>query len=109
MTVEKIVEHAARQALEYSFRGAPMLSVSADLTIGVWTLDEILRTRLWSRSTYATTTAGTLRTHGDVLLPTFAEPHCDIVLPAATTAAARALLAHFGPALDNPYKRRRWS
>jgi len=107
LTMEKIVAHAARQMLEYSFQGRPMFSVSADLTIGAWTIEEILRTRLWSRSTYATTTVGTLRTHGYVSLPTFAAPHCDIVLPTATSAAARALLAHFGPTHDNPYKRRR--
>ena len=44
---------------------------------------------------------------GYLLLPTFAVPHCDIVLPAATTGAARALLAHCGPTIDHPYKRRR--
>ena len=107
MTIEKIVEHAARQALEYSFQGKPMFSLSADMTIANWTLEQILRTRIWSRSTYATATARTLRAAGYVLLPTFAVPHCDIVLPAATTGAATAILAHFGPALDNPYKRRR--
>jgi hypothetical protein len=84
-----------------------MFSVSADVTIGHWTLERILRARMWSRSTYATTTPRALRIAGYLLLPTFAVPHCDIVLPAATPAAARDLLAQFGPALDNPYKRRR--
>ena len=60
------------------FQGKPMFSLSADMTIANWTLEQILRTRIWSRSTYA-----------------------------ATTGSATAILAHFGPALDNPYKRRR--
>ena len=91
------------RALEYSFQGKPMFSLSADMTIATWTLEQILRTRIWSRSTYATATARTLRTAGYVLLPTFAVPHCDLVLPVATTGAGTAILAHFGPALDNPY------
>jgi hypothetical protein len=57
LTLEKIVEHAARQALAYSFRGEPMVY--------------------------------------------------DIVLPEVSAPAARALLAHFGAVLDNPYRRRR--
>lgn len=107
LTVEKIVEHAARQAIEYSFRDEPMISMSADLTVGGWTLEAILRERIWSRSRYATVTAGVLRAAGYLLLPTFATPHYDVVLPEATEMAARALLAHFGVVLDNPYKRRR--
>lgn len=84
-----------------------MFSVSVDTTVGGWTVDQILRTRMWSRSTYATTIVSTLRRAGYLLLPTFAVPHTDIVLPSATLAAAMDLLAHFGPPLDNPYKRRR--
>ena len=30
LTAQKIVEHAIRQSLEYSFQGEPMFSVSAD-------------------------------------------------------------------------------
>ncbi|MBI1736787.1 MAG: hypothetical protein HYR51_16595 [Candidatus Rokubacteria bacterium] len=107
LTVERIVEHAARQAREYSLLGQPMISVSADLTVGGWTVEAILRERLWSRSRYATVPVGVLRSAGYLLLPTFAVPHYDIVLEEASEAAARRLLAHFGPVLDNPYKRRR--
>lgn len=107
LTAEKIVEHAARQALEYSFRNQPMISISADLTIHGWTLEAILRERLWSRSRYATATAGVLRIARYLLLPTFAVPHYDIVLAEASEVAARALLEHFGPVVDNPYRRRR--
>lgn len=94
-------------AFDGSFREEPMISISADLTVGGWTLEAILRERIWSRSRYATVTAGVLRSAGYLLLPTFATPHYDVVLPEATEMAARALLAHFGPVLDNPYKRRR--
>jgi len=107
LTLEKIVEHAARQALAYSFRGEPMVSISADLTVGAWTVEAILRTRMGSRSKYATVTVGVLRAAGYPLLPTFAPPHYDIVLPEVSAPAARALLAHFGAVLDNPYRRRR--
>jgi hypothetical protein len=107
LTLAKLMDHAARQALEYGYRGTPMFSVSVDAAFGNWTLEQILRTRMWSRSTYATTTPRRLRVAGHLLLPTFAVPHCDIVLPAATMAAAADLLAQFGPTLDNPYKRRR--
>ncbi len=68
LTVQKLVEHARRQQRDYSYRGEPMASVSVAATIGDWTLERILRERLWSRSTYATTVA-TVRQAGFELLP----------------------------------------
>ncbi len=107
VTVEKILEHARREEGRFNYRGAPMASVSVDATIGGWTLEAILRDRLWSRSTYATTTVGALRRSGHDLLPTFGAPHYDLLLPAATLEAAGSLLVRFGPAERNPYRRRR--
>ena len=41
------------------------------------------------------------------LLPTFEVPHDDVVLPVATPEAASTLVALFGPAERNDYRRRR--
>jgi len=102
VTVEKILEHARREEGRFTFRGAPMASVSVDATIGDWTLEAILRDRLWSRTTYATTTVGALRRSGHDLLPTFGVPHYDLLLPAATLKAAGSLLATFGHGRAQP-------
>lgn len=107
LTVEKLLEHAIREQRRFSYRGLPMPSVSVDATVGGWTVEAILKERLWSRSSYAVTTAGRLREAGCVLLPTFAVPHYDVLLPATTEAAAGTLLSLFGPAERNPYRRRR--
>ncbi len=106
LTVQKLVEHARRQQRDYSYRGEPMASVSVAATIGDWTLERILRERLWSRSTYATTTVAAVRQAGFELLPTHRVPHYDILLPAATTEHAGTLLALFGAGQSNPFRRR---
>lgn len=107
LTVEKLVEHAQRQQREYSYRGLPMSSVSVDAAVAGWTVEAILRDRLWSRSSYSTGVVRVLRGAGFELLPTFEAPHYDVVLPTATTDAASTLLSLFGPAERNPYRRRR--
>jgi hypothetical protein len=38
IAAEKIVEHALRQAREYSYEGRPMFSVSVSLTVDGWDL-----------------------------------------------------------------------
>jgi hypothetical protein len=87
-TIAKIVEHAARQEAVYSYRGEPMVAISVDLTIPGWSVERILRERIWSRSRYATTTAGALRSAGYELVPTSRTPHYSIVLPEASEVAA---------------------
>lgn len=52
-----------------------MASISVAATDTGWPLDRILRERLWSRSTYATTTVGTVRRAGYELLATHSRPH----------------------------------
>ena len=84
-----------------------MASVSADGTVGEWTLERLLSARLWSRSSYATVEVGTIRSVGYELLATFALPHFDIVLPKASPVAAGSLLALFSAPERNPYRRRR--
>ena len=107
LTVEKLVEHATREQERYTRRGVPLPSISVDAVVGGWTLEAILRDRLWSRSSYATTTVGVLRAAGFEMLPTFQVPHYDVVLPAASPDEAGILLSLFSPAERNTYRRRR--
>jgi hypothetical protein len=107
ITVQKIVGHASRQMELFSYRGEPMVAISADLTVSGWTIERILQDRMPTRSRYATSEAGVLRASGYELLATFHRPHYSIVLPDPTEDAARRLLASFGSTLENPYRQRR--
>lgn len=106
LTVDKLVEHAERQMLDFTYRGRPMASVSVDGTVAGWTVELVLRQRMWSRSQFATGTAGAVRAAGFEVLPTHDAPHFDIVLAEATLAEAGRLLEVFGPPEDNPFKKR---
>lgn len=101
LTVEKLVEHAERQMREFSLRGTPMASISVDGLVAGWKVELVLRERLWSRSKFATATAGAVRAEGFEVLPTHDAPHFDVVL-----AEAGRLLEVFGPPGDNPFKKR---
>jgi len=83
-----------------------MLSISVDGTVAGWTIELVLRERMWSRSRYAIATVGSVDAAGFEILPTYAAPPFDIVLADATLAEAGRLLALFGPAEQNPFKRR---
>lgn len=107
ISVEKFVEHVRRGRGRYSYGGQPLVSISVDAAVAGWTLEAILQERLWSRTSYATTTVGDLRRHGYVLLPTFGVPHFDLLIPEATDEAASTLLSVFGPTQRNTYRRRR--
>ena len=107
ITAAKIVEHAARQEAVYSYRGEPMVAISVDLTIPGWSVERILRERMWSRSRYATATVGALRSAGYELVPTSRTPHYSIVLSEASEVAAVDLLSHFAPTLVNEFRQRR--
>lgn len=48
LTAQKIVEHAARQRAVFTYRGEPMIAISVDLAIEGWSLERILRERMWS-------------------------------------------------------------
>ncbi|MGH7320462.1 MAG: hypothetical protein ACRELA_12660 [Candidatus Rokuibacteriota bacterium] len=104
---EKLIAHAHRQQLKFSYQGRSMASVSVDATVAGWSLEAILEERLWSRSTYAACEVGRIREAGYVLLATHEAPHYDILLAEASLAAAEALLAVFGAPYHNPYKGRR--
>jgi hypothetical protein len=106
LTADKLVEHAQRQAREFSFRGLPMVSISVDGLVAGWTVELVLRERLWSRSQFATATVGAVRAAGFEVLPTHDAPHFDVVLAEGTLPEAGKLLEVFGSPEDNPFKRR---
>lgn len=106
LTAERLVEHAARQARDFSLRGHPMASISVDGLVAGWTLELVLRERMWSRSQFATATAAAVRQAGFDVLATHDAPHFDIVLTEATMAEAGRLLGVFGHPEDNPFKKR---
>jgi hypothetical protein len=103
---EKIVEHAGRQAREYTYRNGPMYSISVSLTVGDWDLAALLAGPLSSRSTFAVSTAGAVRVAGFELLPTYEAPHYDLLLATGEYREAEVLLSLFGSPEPNPYKRR---
>ena len=84
-----------------------MIAVSVDLSIEGWSIERILRERMWSRSRYATTRVGQLRAAGYELVATCAAPHYSVLLPEATERAAVEFLSHFGPTLENEFRQRR--
>ncbi len=53
IAVDKVVEHALREARAYSFGGKPLYSVSVSLAVDGWTVDDLLAGPLASRTTYA--------------------------------------------------------
>ena len=107
IAAEKIVEHAAREARDRSYNGAPMHSVSVSLTVGGRSLDDLLAGPLASRSTFAQTTVGLLREAKYTLLPTYAAPHYDLLLASGSYDDATKLLRCFSDAQPNPFKARR--
>jgi hypothetical protein len=106
IAAEKIVEHALRQAREYSYEGRPMYSVSVSLTVDGWDLASLLAGPLSSRTSFVASTVGAVRRAGFGLLPTYDAPHYDLLLGSAEYREAEALLAVFGWPEANPYKRR---
>ena len=106
VTTEKFVEHAVRQARDFTFRGAPMYSISVNLTVDGWDLEALLAGPLASRSTYATATVGDVRNAGFELLPTFEAPHYDLLLPGGQYPDAERARAVFSDPEPNPFKRR---
>ncbi len=107
ITDETIARHAARQMRGFTWRGVPMASISVDGTVAGWTVELLLRERMWSRSTFGAATVAEVRDAGFEVLPTHGAPHFDILLADATPAEAARLVRVFGPPEDNPFKHRR--
>jgi hypothetical protein len=106
VATEKFIEHAQREAREFTFRGSPMYSISVNLTVAGWDLDALFAGPLASRSTYATATVGAVRTAGFELLPTFVAPHYDLLLSGGQYPDAERAREVSSAPEPNPFKRR---
>ena len=106
VAADKFVEHAHRQAREYTFRGEPMYSISVSLTVGDWELSALLAGPLSSRSAFSASTAGAVRGAGFALLATYDAPHYDLLLATGEYPEAERLLSVFSAPGPNPFKRR---
>lgn len=86
-----------------SWRGAPLIAVSAEVTVAGTTLDDVLTgPRLRTRKRYASAPAGALLAAGFGLLPTFSVPHYGVVLGTYTGNEAQRLVDTLGPVHPNP-------
>lgn len=104
LTVDGMLRNADATRSRFSWSGAPLVAVSAEITIGSWTVDSILAgPRLRTRSRYAETTAASVVEAGFGLLPSFAAPHYSVVLPAYDEVDIRRLLEVLGPVKSNPH------
>jgi hypothetical protein len=97
ITAAKFLEHATRQAREYSLRGANMASLSIDLVLPEWPLDRILTEQLATYRRYAATAVATLTEEGFEVLATGQRPHGDVVLPSLSIVEAQRLAELFAP------------
>ena len=84
-----------------------MVAISVDLTVEGWTLDRILAERMQTRSSYARRWLESCVPRGTSWSPLAVSPHYSLILPGSSDAEAAALLALFGPTLQNPYRARR--
>lgn len=104
LTVEGLLLAAGRTVSEFTWRGAPVAAVSAEVTGPGRSTEEVLAgPRLRTRRTYAAAPVSALLDGGFPVLPTFAAPHVSIVFPAYDEASARALVDILGPEHVNPY------
>ena len=108
LTVEGLLRNADATRRRYSRAGQPLIAVSAEATVGDWSVDAILAgARLRTRLRYAVVDAEVLVEGGFELLPTFAAPHVSVVLPSYTEEVAERLLNVFGEVRINPHHVRR--
>jgi hypothetical protein len=108
LTVEGLLRNADATRRRYSRAGEPLVAISAEATVGDWSLDAILAgARLRTRLRYAVVDAESLLEAGFELLPTFAAPHVSVVLPSYTEDVAERLLDVFGEVRINPHHVRR--
>jgi hypothetical protein len=104
LTVDGMLRNADATRSRFSWNGTPLVAVSAEITVGDWTVDAILAgPRLRTRSRYAQTSVGSVIDAGFGLLPSFAAPHYSVVLPAYDEAHARRLLEVLGEVKRNPH------
>jgi hypothetical protein len=108
LTVDGLKRNALATSERYTYRGAPLVAVSAELTMPGFGLGQILAgRRLRTRSSYATVTARAVLAAGFGLLASFDAPHHSVMWGSYTDDEAERLLGVLGPAIDNPYYLRR--
>jgi hypothetical protein len=104
LTVDGLLRNADATRNRFSWRGDPLVAVSAEMTGAGWDLDRILAgPRLRTRSRYAAAPAMALVTSGFELLPTFGAPHFSVVLGAYDDVSAEHLLEVLGQLRRNPH------
>ena len=97
ITGAKFLEHATRQAREYSLRGTNMASLSVDMVLTDWPLWRILTEQLATYRRYALVEVATLTAADFEVLATGDPPHGDVVLPTLGIVDADRLAALFAP------------
>lgn len=110
LTVEGLLRNADATRRRYSLNGAPLVAISAEVTIPGWDVESILSgSRLRTRRSYASTLAYDVIAKGFQLLPSFSAPHYSIVLGNYTDEEAQRLISVLGAVHPNPYHVRRES
>jgi len=110
LTVDGLLRNADATRRRYSFRGHPLVAISAEVTLDGWDVDAILSgPRLRTRRSYAVVAANEVVEAGFDLLPTFSAPHYSVVMANYTEDQAQGLISVLGEVVPNPYHVRRQS
>lgn len=104
LDVEGLLHNADATRSRFSWRGEPLVAISAEVSISGWGLDAILAgPRLRTRSRYARARVSDLLAADFNLLPTFAAPHYSVLLPSYDESSAQRLLDLLGEMRRNPF------
>jgi len=104
LNVDGLLRNADAARSRFSWRGEPLVAISAEVSVAGWSLDAILAgPRLRTRSRYARARASDLVAAGFTLLPTFAAPHYSVLLPSYDERSAQRLLDVLGEMQRNPF------
>lgn len=105
LTAAKFAEHASRTARAYTYQGQPCFGVSVELSRSANETARLLQgRRLSTRRRVARIRVEDALAVGFVLLPTFAAPHCTVVLTSVPTATVEALVTLATlDVIENPY------
>ena len=104
LTVEGLLRNADAIRSRYSWRGEPLVAISAEVTVAGWTLEAILAgPRLRTRSRYARARVSDFVAAGFDVLPTFLAPHYSVRLPSYDENSAQGFLDVLGEVKRNPF------
>jgi len=108
LTIDGLLRNADSARRRYSFRGRPLVAISAEVTLEGWDVDAILSgPRLRTRRSYASVAANEVVEAGFDLLSTFSAPHYSVVMANYTEDQAQRLISVLGEVVSNPYHVRR--